>query len=88
MTVDRGDAFERDDIWQFPCGGKPFRLGDWVRHVGDVRVGAHVRFERVAPDFVNVVVVDASVRDGSTYQCDAGAAPNTLVFLPLPRLSS
>jgi hypothetical protein len=86
------DAFDDGDVtFSFPGGERPFTSNDAFRFRGDLRAGSHVRFERIADDFVEIVVVDGGRdwRDGESFLCEAGAeGPGHLVFLRLPPLAS
>ena len=84
-------AFDDADMtFSFPGGDRPFVANDGFRVCGNVRVGSKVRFERIADDFVEIVVVDdrRDWRNGNTFVCEAGAEPHHLVFIRLPPLAS
>ena len=84
-------AFDDDDLWfAFEGAPHPFRPNDLFRVRGDVRIGSRVRFERVADDMCEIIVVDGSVdwRDGDTFVCRKGEERNRLIFVQVPPLAS
>ena len=81
MSLDEGD-----DVWfQFPAGGKPFRVGDSFRVCADIRFGGLYRFVRVDDDYVEVVAAADDDSDLDTFRCQPAGESGAIAFVLLPR---
>ena len=71
--------------WQFPAGGKPFRVGDSFRVCADIRFGGLYRFVRVDDDYVEIVAAEEGQSELDTFRCQPAGESGAIAFVKLPR---